>query len=225
MDRMSTFRAFVPGLSHHIAHRGNNRGEVFRDADDRKAFLSMLEKAASECSVAIHGYVLMTTHYHAQVTAFEADSLPRMTQSLGSKYVRYFNKRHQRTGTLWEGRYRASLITSPSHWFNSLRYIELNPVRAGLVENPADYHWSSYHANAEAAEDRLVTPHNLYMQLASHPRLRAERWAEICRAALPERDASTIREALRRCRNLGELQWTGRNDDDLEPPAAAKRVS
>jgi putative transposase len=149
---MATLRMFAPGFSHHVRHRGNNRCDVFLDAEDRQTFLSMVETAARAVGVSVHAYMLMSTHYHAQLTAPDEDALPLMMQRLGRCYVKYFNKRHGRTGTLWEGRYRASLILDQEHWYNCLRYIEANPVRAGMVASAAEYKWSSYRFNAMGLE-------------------------------------------------------------------------
>ena len=189
---------FVPGLSHHVRHRGNNRCDVFLDADDRETFLSILRHSADRHNVAIHGYVLMTTHYHAQVSAADADGLPRMMQSVGRRYVRYFNDRHRRTGTLWEGRYRASLIMDEAYWLNCLRYIEANPVRAGMAADPADYAWSSYQSNALGRHDELLTPHNLYLQLGETASERARTWALMCGNPLSEKDLAHIRTTIQR---------------------------
>jgi putative transposase len=163
----------------------------------------MIGKSAEEHDVSVHGYVLMTTHYHAQLTAPNPDALPRMMQSLGRKYVRYFNTRHRRTGTLWEGRYRASLILDERYWFTCLRYIEANPVRACMVESAADYRWSSYRCNAVGTDDPLVTPHPLYLELGDSPAERAAKWAGMCNPILAERDVSYIRSAILRSRSLG----------------------
>ena len=194
---MSRSRLFVPGLSQHVHHRGNNRSDVFRDDDDRHVFLTLLQRYAPRHGVAVHGYVLMTTHYHAQVTPFEESSLPRMMQSLISRYVRYFNDRHHRTGTLWEGRYRSCLIDEMRYWLVCLRYIEMNPVRAGIASSPGEYRWSSHAANAKGAHDPILTPHELYLQLAPAAGLRRERWADVCAQPTSERDVACIRAATR----------------------------
>jgi len=200
---MAPQRLFVPGLSHHVRHRGNNRCDVFLDRRDRETFLSMLAKSAQEHEVALHGYSLMTTHYHTQVTAPHADALPQMMQSLGRSYVRYFNVRHRRTGTLWEGRYQASLILDERHWYNCLRYIELNPVRACMVASPAEYEWSSYRANALGVENTMLTPHALYLELGAIPGDRAINWAAMCQQGMTERELGHIRASIQRGQPLG----------------------
>jgi putative transposase len=190
-------------LSHHIHHRGNNRCDVFRDDDDRRTFLGMLYAVAVAHHVAVHGYSLLTTHYHAQMTAPAETSLPRMMQCLGRRYVRYFNHRHRRTGTLWEGRYCASLIDSERYWFVCLRYVEMNAVSAHMVAHPGTYEWSSYHANALGAADPIITTHPLYEGLGATPSERRARWAEWCGQPTSERDLAKIRAALRRGERLG----------------------
>lgn len=197
---MSRPRLFVPGLSQHVIHRGNNRCHVFHDADDRLRFLSVLEKAARDRGVGIHGYALMRTHFHALLTPPDAQALPRMMQVLGRLYVRYFNDRHRRTGTLWEGRYRAGLVADERYWITCLRYIELNPVRAGAVSAPEAYEWSSYRANASGCRDSLLTPHPLYLQLGPDAASRGVMWSRICGQPLSEADVAEIR----RTTQLGE---------------------
>jgi putative transposase len=214
---MAPPRLFVPGLSHHVRHRGNNRCDVFLDADDRKTFLSMMGKSAREHDVAIHGYTLMTTHYHAQVTASDEQALPRMMQSLG-EYVRYFNVRHGRTGTLWEGRYRASLILDERHWFYCLRYIEANPVRAGMVTSHGEYKWSSYRCNALGSDDPLITPHPLYTELGRSVEERAAKWGAMCDEVLTERELTRIRWTVRRGQALGPERTSADPHDSLRAP-------
>ena len=210
-------RSFVPGLSHHVRHRGNNRCDIFLDVEDRKTFLLMMGKAAREHDVAIHGYTLMTTHYHAQVTASNETALPGMMQRLGN-YVRYFNHRHGRTGTLWEGRYRASLILDERHWFNCLRYIEANPVRAGMVTSAGEYTWSSYRCNALGVDDSLITPHPLYAELGPNAGVRTATWRAMCGEVLTERELDDIRSSVQRGKALGPARAKADPTASLRPP-------
>lgn len=197
-------RLFEPGFSHHVIHRGNNRGDVFRDDLDRRHYLSTLRKLSIRRHVAIHGYALMKNHVHLLVTAFEDVSIPRMMRDLGPTYVRYFNDRHARTGTLWEGRYRASLIADERYWLTCLRYIELNPVRAGIVESPGDYEWSSHRAHVGTASSLLLSPHPLHLQLGADAAERGAHWSEICGHPLPESELAEIRHRTQRCLIVGE---------------------
>jgi len=206
-------RIFEPGFSHHVRHRGNNRTAVFRDDADRHRFLGLLRRSALVTQVAVHGYALMNTHVHLLVTANNADSLPRLMQTLGRCYVRYFNYRHRRTGTLWEGRYWASLVTSERYWFTCLRYIEMNPVAARMVPSPAAYSWSSYHANALGRSDALLTPHPLYLQLGADAPSRAENWLAMCGQPISEADRARIRAAIRLGTALGDEEIEGVADE------------
>ncbi len=159
-------RFYYPNAVLHLIQRGNDRAPVFADADDRRFYLHFLEYAAREHGVAIHAYVLMDNHVHLLVSPDHLMAVPRMMQSLGRRYVGRFNFLHERSGTLWEGRYKAALVDSETYLFTCHRYIELNPVRAGMVASPRDYRWSSYRANAYGAHDSIVTPHSMFLDLA-----------------------------------------------------------
>jgi putative transposase len=148
-------RYFLPDQPLHVIQRGNNREAIFFAENDYGCYRDWLAAAAAEYGCAIHAYVLMTNHVHLLVTPRAAQSLPRTMQSLGRRYVRHINTRYRRTGTLWEGRYRAAPIDSEAYFLACCRYIELNPVRARMVRHPRDYAWSSYHAHAEFG-DRLL---------------------------------------------------------------------
>jgi len=158
-------RYFLEGQPLHVIQRGNNRQQIFFTRQDAEDFLSWLAEAAVRHGLNIHSYVLMPNHIHLLVSPDRATSLPRTMQSLGSRYVRHINARHQRTGTLWEGRYRAAVIQSEKYFLHCSRYIELNPVRANLAAEPSSYPWSSYRANALGAADALVTRHPLFADL------------------------------------------------------------
>ena len=158
-------RYFIPGQALHLIQRGNNRQAVFRHDDDRRLYLVWLAEAAKRYGCAIHAYVLMTNHVHLLVTPEDADAVPRTMQLLGRRYVRHMNRTYRRTGTLWEGRYRAAPIDSDKYFFSCCRYIELNPVRAHMVAHPKDYRWSSYRVHAHGADDPLVARHVLFRRL------------------------------------------------------------
>jgi putative transposase len=194
---MSPRRLFVPGLSHHVRHRGNNRSQVFLDDGDRKVFLQMVGRACGRYGLELHGYVLMGNHYHLQVTAAADRALPGAMQSLGRGYVKYFNDRYERSGTLWEGRYRASLILDERYWLTCLRYIERNPVAAGLVPTPDSYAWSSYAHHGLGRPDQLITTHHLYHAIGPCPSARCAAWRALCGAAVDDTYRALIRAALR----------------------------
>ncbi len=192
-------RYFLPDQPLHVIQRGNNRGAIFFAPDDYRRYRDWLVAAAAEYGCAVHAYVLMTNHVHLLVTPAEATSLPRMMQSLGRLYVRYVNATYERTGTLWEGRYRAAPIESEAYFLACSRYIELNPVRARMVRNPRDYPWSSYRANAQGAADVLVSPHALYRALARGAVERQNAY----RALFKERLGEEFIDALRAATNGG----------------------
>jgi putative transposase len=158
-------RFVLPGQPQHVIQRGNNRQAIFSDAADRRRYLVMLEEALQLCESRLHAYVLMSNHVHLLITPDTATAISQTMQSLGRRYVGYFNHRHGRTGTLWEGRYRATLVDSERYLLTCSRYIELNPVRAGLVKSPEDYPWSSYRHNALGQVDPLLSAHPLYQAL------------------------------------------------------------
>ena len=131
-------RVFLPDMSLHVTQRGNNRVAIFRDSADYEVFLTLLKRAADRFRVAVHAYVLMTNHVHLIVTPDGPESLPRTMQSLGVRYVPFYNTKYKRIGTLWNGRYRGIHLENETYWLTCLRYVEQNPVRAGMVSAPAD---------------------------------------------------------------------------------------
>lgn len=160
-------RLDLPGVPQHVVQRGNNRAACFADDEDYLGYRGGLADAATQCGCAIHAYVLMTDHVHLLVTGMERGAVSRMMQRLGRRYVASFNLRHGRTGTLWDGRFKTSLIDSQHYLLACHRFIELNPVRAGMVADPVTYRWSSFRCNALDAPDALVTPHPVYLQLGA----------------------------------------------------------
>ena len=196
-------RFFVPGYPLHVIQRGNNHEALFFDEGDYHLYLQWLGEAANRHGCAIHVYVLMTNHVHVLMTADRPDSLPKTFQSLGRRYVQYVNTTYQRTGTLWEGRYRATLIDSEGYFLTCCRYIELNPVRAEMVTHPREYPWSSYHFHAEGRADPLVTPHALYQQLGPTAAERQKAYRELFRHHVSEETLEAIREATNKAWILG----------------------
>ena len=166
MPRLPRF--VVPGQPQHVIVRGNNRSCVFCRDEDYLFFLEILQEATLKFACKIHAYVLMSNHVHLLITPELEIGISKVIQSLGRRYVHYFNKKNKRTGTLWEGRYKASLIDSEAYALICYRYIELNPVRANMVAHPGEYRWSSYHKNAEGMPDPLVLPHDLYRRLGKN---------------------------------------------------------
>ncbi|MGE3925554.1 MAG: transposase [Lautropia sp.] len=162
-------RNVVAGYPYHLIARGNNRQATFVDDLDRHDYKAVLQSASTELGVAVHAYVLMTNHVHLIATPPDPTALGRLMQAVGRQYVRHFNRRHHRTGTLWEGRYRASIIQNDRYLLACQRYIEMNPVRAGLVAHPQDFRWSSHRHHLGVENDSLVSPHPLYWALGNTP--------------------------------------------------------
>ena len=196
-------RFVLPGHTLHIIQRGNNRSACFVDDEDREYYLAALRRASLRARCAIHAYVLMTNHSHLLVTADASASPGRMMQSLGVKYVLYFNARHGRTGTLWEGRYRSSLIDSERYFLTCSRYIETNPVRAGMVGDPSGYRWSSFRSNAEGSPDVLVRPHPIYLSLAERGSDRRQAYRALFESPLSWSTIDLIRRATNSGLSLG----------------------
>ena len=201
-------RYFAEGLPLHIIQRGNNREPVFGAEPDYRFYLDCLQRAASEHAVAIHAYVLMTNHVHLLATPSHQASLPKTLQSVGRRYVQYFNYTYRRTGTLWEGRYRSTVIDSERYLLTCMRYIEMNPVRAeSMAQHPADYPWSSYRANALGAQDPLLSPHALYRGLGRSVEARQSSYRQLFRAQLSKTDIEAIRESTNKAWALGNAHF------------------
>ena len=159
-------RFVVPEIALHVRQRGNDRQACFHTEGDRLVYLANLRELCAKTRCALHAYCLMTNHVHLLLTPPDAASCSSLMRDLGQRYVQYFNRRHGRTGTLWEGRYRSCLVDSARYVLGCYRYIEMNPVRAGMVPTPSGYRWSSYHANTGCMPSSLLVPHAEYAGLA-----------------------------------------------------------
>ncbi len=159
-----------PGVAQHIVQRGNNRQICFSCEEDFSNYLTWLAEYPEKFGMDIHAYVLMTNHAHILTTPQNEDSISKTMQSLGRQYVRYFNHSYRRSGTLWEGRYKSCLVQTERYLLECYRYIELNPVRAGMMDDPADYRWSSYRDNGLGQSGFRLTPHDEYLRLADQGR-------------------------------------------------------
>jgi putative transposase len=201
MPRLPRYAA--PGLPQHVIQRGNNRTALFTDVRDHDVFSRYLLAAMDRHECLVHAYVFMSNHVHLLVTPHDAGGIGRLMQSLGCRYVRYFNERHGRTGTLWEGRYRATLVDSDRYLLTCYRYIELNPVRAGLVSHPAEYPWSSHGANAYGVPDPLVSPHARFLGLASNAAARCAEYQALFRFPIDPATLVVIRNATNTSWALG----------------------
>ena len=196
-------RFFIPGMPVHAVQRGHNRSAVFFADFDYLEYLRFLKKAADDCSCAIHAYILMTNHVHLLITPAEEKSVGRLFQSLGRHYVRYVNTTYQRHGALWEGRYKSNLIESQSYFLACMRYIEMNPVRAGIAKHPADYRWSSYTANALGVDNAIITPHHEYLALGSSQPDRQISYRGLFDAKITEDELDRFRAVLQSGTPLG----------------------
>lgn len=197
-------RLTLPGYPHHVIQRGNNRQAIFASVADYRALLDLLEENAKKFDVAVHAYVLMSNHFHLLATPHTADGLPKMMQAVGRSYVRYFNDAQKRTGTLWEGRYKSTLIQTDRYLLTCMAYIDLNPVRAGLVAQPQDYPWSSYLHYFGVRADRLITPHALYWELGNTPFAREAAYAKLVQSGINPVQEVALTQATLQGWALGE---------------------
>lgn len=188
-------RLVAPEIPLHIIQRGNNRQVCFCIDSDYRVYLALLQRGAVRHGCLIHAYVLMTNHVHLLITPRDTDSPGAMMKAAGERYVRYFNKRYNRTGTLWDGRFRSCLVQNDAYLLVCHRYIELNPVRAGMVRDPSLYAWSSHHRNAYNQPDPLVTPHPIFSQLGTDEATRAHAYRELFADQLSHEQLGRIRDA------------------------------
>ena len=190
-------RLTVPGYTHHVIQRGNNRQAIFSTPADYEMLLTLLHENAQKFRVAVHAYVLMTNHFHLLATPETDDGLPLMMQAVGRRYVRYFNDVQGRSGTLWEGRYRSTLIQTDRYLLTCMAYIDLNPVRAGMVREANDYAWSSHGHYIGQRDDKIVSPHALFWVLGNTPFAREAAYADLVRAGVtPSQQADLTHSAL-----------------------------
>jgi REP-associated tyrosine transposase len=199
-------RICIPGLTHHVVQRGNNKETMFGDEADHRFFLKLLQYESARCAVAIHAYALMRNHFHLMATPGDQIGLSTMMQSLGRTYVPAYNLKHNRTGGLWEGRYRSFVIENESYWLTCMRYVELNPVRAGIVPKSDDYCWSSARAHMCGCDDPMLACHELYLRLGETSVARQRAWRSICGEAISDSELAQVRDATRRGRWESDVQ-------------------
>lgn len=208
MARKSRFN--LPGIPQHVIQRGNNREPCFYAQGDYQCYLGELKEAAERNDCRVHAYVLMTNHVHLLLTPMAEFGITHLMQDVGRKFVRYINHSYGRTGTLWEGRYKASLIDSDAYLLTCMRYIELNPVRANMVDHPGAYRWSSYAHNAYAEASALLASHPVYTSLAPNTPLRAHAYRELFGIHLDPDQIHAIRDALNQELVLGREDFKER---------------
>ncbi len=201
MARLS--RYYIKDQPQHIIQRGNNREPIFAGQQDYEFYLECLADAAKRNKLKIHAYVLMTNHVHLLASPLEESSIPKTMKSIGRKYVQYFNYHYDRTGTLWEGRYKATLVVSEAYLLTCMRYIELNPVRARIVRQPKNYPWSSFKFNALGEPDKLITPHELYDALGKSSNNRQAAYTDLFKEKIAIETLDEIRDATNKAWPLG----------------------
>jgi putative transposase len=200
-------RLSLAGHLHHVIQRGNNRQAIFADREDYETMLALLADSAPRHEVAIHAYVLMVNHFHLLATPATAQGLPQMMQAVGRRYVQHFNRRHGRSGTLWEGRYRSTVLQPERYLLPCMVYFDLNPVRAGEALRAADYPWSSHGHWLGLRNERLLTPHALYWGLGNTPFAREAAYAALVEAGVSSREQAAITSAALSGWALGDVEF------------------
>jgi len=215
-------RLELPGLSLHITHRGVNRGGVFIDDDDRRHYLQLLKRAVTEYAIAVHAYVLMDNHVHLLTTAAGVGMTSAALRWLSQSYVQAFNRRHGRTGTLWEGRFKSCLVDSDRYVLSVYRYIELNPVRAAMVGAPEHHAWSSVHANLCLRADPVVTPHPSFLAIGAEPQSRALAYQAWLHEGVDDQQLNAIRAHIAQERALGNPRFQAMVEKTLNRPVTVR---
>ena len=217
-------RLTLAGYPHSIIQRGNNGQAIFSTAEDYESLLALLEENAKAARVAIHAYALMSNHVHLLATPETSEGVPQLMQALGRSYVRYFNSRHSRTGTLWEGRYRSTLIQPERYLLPCMVSMDLSPIRGGLVADPRDYRWSSHLHYIGQKVDKRITPHPLYWSLGNTPFAREHAYADLVHAGIESRQQQALTDATLSGWALGEPDFvaevqrrTGRRAEKARP--------
>lgn len=196
-------RFIIPDVPVHIVQRGRSREAVFHQEADYQIYLDYLKDASERYQCSIHAYVLMTNHIHILATPKDTQSITRMMQYIGRHYVPYINRTYGSSGSIWEGRYKASLVQDEVYLLTCMRYIELNPVRANMVNTPTQYPWSSYHRNGRGKSDEIITPHPLYQALARNEKDRQVAYKALFKGRLGNNQLIEIRNAWQTGTPLG----------------------
>lgn len=215
-------RLVLAGHAHHIIQRGNNRQAIVLDDADRQRFVDLLRDCSVAHRVAIHAYVLMDNHLHLLATPEDGQGISLMMQSLGRRYVGWFNHKYGRSGTLWEGRFRAALIESEHYFLACLRYIELNPVRAGMTANAIDFAWSSCAHHLGKRRDLVVSDHGLFWALGNTPFEREAAYRELLAQGVAEDERQRLTEAALKGWPLGSAQFLRKLSEQTVRPMAPR---
>lgn len=212
-------RLYLQGVPQHVIQRGNNNQPVFFQEEDYEFYLSCLYDAALTYGCDIHTYALMPNHVHLLTTPRHPDSIPKMMQSLGTRYVHYINATYQRTGTLWNGRYCACLVEPDTYFLNCCLYIELNPLRTGLVDDHNGYAWSSYRYHAQGEKTSVLTPHVQYAKLGTTGAARQAAYRALCGGGIDQGTLEEIRASVNSGRVLGSPAFKDFLEKDMSLPA------
>jgi putative transposase len=215
-------RLVVPGIPMHITQRGVNRAAIFVDAGDRQRYLDLLEEVSKSYDLPVHAYALMGNHVHLLLTANESDTLAHGMRLLNQRYVSGFNRRHLRTGTLWESRFRSSLVESERYLLSVYRYIELNPVRAAIVDSAEKFCWSSAATNLGLGHDPCVTPHPVYQSLGVSVESRVQVYREWLNAGINVTELASIRSHMLQERALGSPRFQAMMEKTLNRPVGLR---
>jgi putative transposase len=208
-------RISLPNVPQHIIQRGNNRAVCFYAEEDYTKYLEWLKEYADKTNCHIHAYVLMTNHVHLMISTQQPEAIGTMMKALGQRYVQYINRTYKRTGTLWEGRYKSCPTQAESYLLSCQRYIELNPVRANMVEHPAEYQWSSYRSNGQGEPSDLIKPHMIYEQLGFNQETRQDAYRELFRYQLDPKLVDEIRQSTNGNYVLGDARFAEQIADAL----------
>ncbi len=216
-------RFFVPGYAAHLVQRGNNRSATFFEQKDYETYLCLLAEAASRYGCEIHAYVLMTNHVHLLASLYERESISRMMQYIGRHYVPYINQKYRRTGTLWEGRFKACPVANSSYALACYRYIEMNPVRASMVRRPEEYLWSSFQVNAGLGRSTLLTEHAAYSGLGQTQAKRSFNYRKMFVHDLNSELLSDVRNCLQSGTPIGNERFRSEIETALNVKVGQKR--
>jgi putative transposase len=202
-------RLYLPGQPQHVVVRGHNRDPILARPGDFRFLYQCLREAALKNELAVHSWVFMHNHIHLLVTASHEQFLAKTMQSVGRRYAQYFNRCYHRSGSLWEGRYKSSLVDTDHYLLSCYRYIELNPVRAGLVRKPDDYAYSSYHANALGIHDSLLSLHSVFFDfISSHDQsINRELYVDLCKEILDRKTLTSIRRGTEKGIGIGRAEF------------------
>lgn len=209
-------RFYLPGVPVHVVQRGHSREPVFFEDGDYKAYLNWFREAAERYQCDVHAFVLMTNHVHFLMTPKTTDGISRTMQYVGRYYVPYINYNYGTTGTIWEGRYKASLVQEESYLLTCMRYIELNLVSASMVNHPSEYPWSSYQANAYGKDIKLIHHHPVYQELGKTESGRLTAYRALFKAHIPQEEIKTIRTALQTGTPLGNEYFKEKVEQKLQ---------